>query len=88
MKQIKNARAKIQLHINDNTKLNVKDYRQLIYSEINPKSKVLANYNQNNRLVTENSNNTKSKLTKVDESKLTKKEALSKDKSRNKPSVI
>ena len=88
MKQIKNARAKIQLHINDNTKLNVKDYRQLIYSEINPKSKVLSNYNQNNRLVTENSNNTKSKLTKVDESKLTKKEALSKDKSRNKPSVI
>ena len=88
MKQIKNARAKIQLHINDNTKLNVKDYLQLIYSEINPKSKVLSNYNQNNRLVTENSNNTKSKLTKVDESKLTKKEALSKDKSRNKPSVI
>jgi len=34
------ARAKIQLHINDNTKLSVKDYRELIYSEIVPKQKM------------------------------------------------
>lgn len=34
------ARTNIQLHINDNTKLSVKDYRELIYAEIVPKQKM------------------------------------------------
>lgn len=40
MKEISSSGAKIQLHINDNTKLSVRDYRELIYSEIVPKQKM------------------------------------------------
>ena len=32
MKLMRSGRAKIQLHINDNTKLSLKDYRELIYN--------------------------------------------------------
>jgi hypothetical protein len=45
MKQIRSSRAKIQLHINDNTKLSLRDYRELIYNEIAQKKKALANCN-------------------------------------------
>jgi formamidopyrimidine-DNA glycosylase len=48
MKEIKAARIKIQLHINDNKKLSLKDYRELIYSEINRKeARVLNSLNTN-----------------------------------------
>jgi len=31
IKLMRSGRAKIQLHINDNTKLSLRDYRELIY---------------------------------------------------------
>ena len=48
MKQIRNNKIKIQLHINDNTKITTKDYRELLYSEVRNDKQPLSTFNTNN----------------------------------------
>ena len=53
------------MHINDNTKLSLNDYRELIYHEIN-QSKILTNHNSIHNSSMENKSKIKTETKKKD----------------------